>query len=160
VTTDRSGQFEIPGANNDTVTVDPLSLSRGWILGATRRNGGRYEIAVLAVAPVEVELAIARTDSLGRLDSVDLSRAIVLARHESGKVWVSRKAGPTRAVFDALPTGRYTVEVDVADLKEPLEMQNRPAFEVDGASAIRTPTVKVTLRPRPVTIRRLDEVRP
>lgn len=153
--TDRAGGFELPGADQESATVDPLSLSRGWILGATTRAGSRYEIAVVAVAPVEVTLTIAG-EALDRVVPADLGPAIVLARHESGKLWVARRDGPDRAVFDALPPGRYSLELDLADLKEPLEQLTRPVFEVAGNTAD-APRVDVVLRPRPVVIRRLDQ---
>jgi hypothetical protein len=153
VVTDRSGEFEFVRSMSDSVVIDPLSLSRGWITGSVRVVRGRYEIGIVAVAPVEVSLQL-EADSTSRLKPEDLRPVIVLARHESGKIWVSRKVGDDGAIFDALPPGRYTVELDLADLKEPLEPVRIPAFVVDG-SAGTAQRIVVELRPRPVTIKRL-----
>lgn len=153
--TGRNGEFGLPGTGTEAAAVDPLSLPRGWILGETRRDGGRYEFAVVAVEPVEVILTLAEAEH-HRLRSEDLAPVLVLARHESGKVWLSRKTAANRALFDALPPGRYTIELDVADMKEPLEQVTRPVFTVSGTSA-EAPSLEVVLRPRPVTIKRLDQ---
>ena len=120
-----------------------------------RKVNGKYEIAVIAVAAVEVSLALS-PEVVERLAPADLAPIIVLARHESGRMWVARKLGPDLATFEALPPGRYTVELDLADLTEPLEPQTRAAFTVDD-NVGPTQRIRLILKPRPVTIKLLDK---
>ena len=155
VVSEANGTYRFPGVMADSVRLDPTSLRVGLIAGTARQVGDRGEIAVIAVSPVEVEL-VRSADNMVQADSSGLSAIVVLARDESGKVWVARRSSSSIAVFDALPVGRYTVELDLADLQEKLEARTLPAFTVTGVQPVQR--VRMVLHARPVDVKHLDTV--
>ncbi|MFN2316061.1 MAG: NEW3 domain-containing protein [Gemmatimonadales bacterium] len=148
------GTYSLPGTTGGYGALDPFSLGHGWITGSVGVVDGRQEIAVIPVAPVEVLLTI--DDPQGRGIAIDvLTPAAVLARDESGRVWVARREGAARAFFDALPAGQYTIEVDLLEVREPLRaVEAMPAFTV-RAGARSTP-ITVRLSPRQMQVRQLE----
>jgi hypothetical protein len=154
VVSDAKGTYRLPGATGGPGTLDPFSLGHGWITGAVSETGGRREIAVIPVSPIRVLLAI--DDHQGRGVASDLlAPAAVLARDGHGRVWVARRDGADDAFFDALPAGRYTLELDLLEVKEPLRVVGAlPSFTV-GVGKQAEPIV-VRLRPREMQIRQLD----
>ncbi len=158
VVTDLDGSYRLLGATNDSVQLDPTSLRVGLITGAVRQVGDRREIAVIAVSPVEIEL-LRSGDDLVQADTAALGAVVVLARDDDGKVWVARRSSANIATFDALPSGHYTVEVDLVDLQEKLETrQVVHTFTVNGTKSVAK--VKINLFARPVNVKRLDAVPP
>jgi hypothetical protein len=47
-----------------------------------------------------------------------------VARDTANQPWLARDLGSGEFVFDALPPGRYTVDVDVSGIEEPLKMRS------------------------------------
>jgi hypothetical protein len=153
--TGEDGGFRMSGNATDPPTVDPLSLPLGWIPSPSRGAGHRRDIGVVAVAAVEVTLEVA-SGPLGRIPGSQLAGAIVLAHDEHGHVWVGRATRPAHAVFDALPPGRYRIELDLSDVQEPLTAAERlPEFVVEGAGGEATRSLVVRLRARPIKLRQL-----
>src|SRR5260221_5832478 len=153
--TGEDGGFRLSGEATDPPAVDPVSLPLGWIQEPPRPPGSRSDLGVVAVAAVEVALEVA-SDSLGRIASSRLAGAIVLAHDERSHVWVGRAAAPGHAVFDALPPGRYRIELDLSDVQEPLTPAERlPAFVVQGAGGEPVRRLVVTLRARPIHVKQL-----
>lgn len=154
VVTGSDGGYRFPGVTRDSIYVDAASLRVGLIVGRAMQRGNRREVAVIALSPVIIELERSG-DDLVRADSTALSVVIVQARDEGGKVWVARRTSAVVAIFDALPAGRYTVQVDVSDVQEKLETrQAQLAFTVGGAASI--PHLRIVLYARPVRVNRLD----
>ena len=150
VVTENDGSFRFLGVTRDSVQLDASSLRVGLIAGSERQVGNRREMAVVAVSPIEVELQQPASD-LMQVDSAAWSEIVVLARDETGKVWVARRNGPKLAEFDALPPGNYTIEVDLADLQDKLETRMLlPSFSTNNAA--HASRIKVTLYARPVKI--------
>ena len=128
------------------------SLLLGWITGRTSGPASRPELAVVAVASVEVALTIA-PDAVRRFPDAELAKVGVLAIDAKGRTWVARNNRGGVNVFDALPPGTYRVELDLSELSEPLSAAAAlPDFEV-GAS-IRSPAIEIPLRARPVKVMR------
>jgi hypothetical protein len=151
--TGEDGTYRLAGASGGLGSLDPLSLNRGWITGTAREVNGRQEIAVMQVTPVAMVLRLIDSAGLGIAPAL-LADAVVLARDESGRVWVARRAGHQEAFFDALPSGRYTVELDLGDVKEPLVVVGTlPAFAIRPGAPV--PSLEVRVQPRPVRVREL-----
>lgn len=146
------GGYRFAVARPDPVTIDPLSLNTGWIVGGTVEGKGLVTHAVIAVAPVRVAIELA--SGLTGVSRELLAEVVVLAQHESGRVWVARKVGLGQAIFEALPAGRYVLELDLAEVREPLELDGgQVSFVTEGRVPV---TIEVRLRPRPISIRQLD----
>src|SRR4029079_4427353 len=81
-----------------------------------------------------------------------LEKLVVVARDTANQPWLARALGNGEVVFDALPPGRYTVDVDASAIEEPLKVRGRPDFIVGegGVSELR-----VVLTGRSVKIRTL-----
>ena len=159
VVTGKDGSFRLSGQATDPPAIDPLSLPLGWIQEPSRTAGSGSDLGVAAVAAIEVALEVA-SDTLGRISSSRLAGAIVLAHDEHNHVWVGRAAAPGHAVFDALPPGRYRIELDLSDVQEPLTPAERlPEFVVQGAGVEATRRLVVTLRARPVHLKQLGPPR-
>ncbi|HEY3935147.1 MAG TPA: hypothetical protein VGL65_11095 [Gemmatimonadales bacterium] len=153
--TESDGSYRFLGVTRDSISLDPSSLKVGMIAGTVRQRGNRRELGVVAVSPVEIELTRSGSD-LVQPDSSALEDIAVLARDDSGRVWVSRRSSAAVAVFDALPPGHYTVQIDLGDSQEQLETRlPLPSFTVNGLTA--TKRAKVILYARPVKIRDLDQ---
>jgi hypothetical protein len=147
------GSFEFVGESPEAVAIDPQSLPIGWIVGRTQPAGRRPELAVMAVAAVEIGLELT-PEASERVSSEALARAVVMAHDATGRTWVARMEKNGVATFDALPPGHYTVELDLADIEEPLSpTRGLPEFVVGGARP--TPRLVVLLRPRPIKLNNL-----
>lgn len=153
VVTEHDGSFRFLGVTRDSLNLDPSSLKVGIIAGTARQNGDLREIAVVAVSPVEVQL-VRSGDELVQSDSTTLAAVVVMAKDADGKYWVARRSSITSAVFDALPPGNYTIEVDLADLQEKLETrQVTHTFLVSGSVAVAP--IRLVLYARPLNLKKL-----
>lgn len=147
------GGFVLPGAGGN-VSLDPMSLDAGWITGRARSVSGREEIAVIPLSPIAIVLRVVDAQGLG-IASDTLREATIVARHESGRVWVARRTAPDSAIFDALPPGRYEVELDLSDVRVPLNPADAlPSFAVTQGARLRS--IRIVLVPRRLKIRTLD----
>jgi hypothetical protein len=150
VATDRDGRFKCDGA--EMGYVDPRSLPPGWIApGIRREQTTAGDIGLVAVKAVRVHIDLLDVDTL-RVNRSELEKLVVVARDTANQPWLARDLGNGDVVFDALPPGRYTVDVDVSAIEEPLKVRGRPDFIVGerGASELR-----VVLTGRAVRIRTL-----
>lgn len=143
------GSYSFSGRSATAPMLDVRSLPTGMIASSTSADA-HGAIAVLGVAAVSVHLSVAPEDS-ARVPAAELSRIIVMARDSLGRTWVARQGEPGQAVFDALPPGRYTVDLDLADLTEPLRIEGAaPNFVVStGAVA----PIEIELHARPIRFR-------
>jgi hypothetical protein len=149
----RDGGFHLDGTASDSAALDPESLPMGWIVGRRSGTARRLELAVVAVAAVEVTVELA-PEVLERLGVGGLAGVTVMARDQGQRIWVARASAPGRAVFDALPPGHYAVELDLTEVAEPLSPAAQlPEFTVGSPSA--SPRLLVTLRSRPVKLKNL-----
>ena len=80
----------------------------------------------------------------------ELAKLILVARDSANQPWIARDAGTADFVFDALPPGRYAIEVDASGLDEPISMDERVAFRVGSGDS---PKVRVALRGRSTRVR-------
>ena len=127
--TDRRGTYWLAGKSREPLEVDPRSLPLGWITAATRVTAGAGDIGVLAVLPVHVTLALEGEDG-ARVPRSELALLSVTARGSAGRDWVARRTSDSTAVFDALPPGRYTVDLDASEVREPLRSAAGPVVVI------------------------------
>ncbi len=144
---DKDGRARFLGVRTDSLQVDARSLPFGWVVSRVRTGTtGQNEIAVVALAAVKVRLVLADTQHA----TANLTRAVVIAHDTAGQSWVARNTSDG-AVFDALPPGLYTTELDLSEVGEPLKPTSAaPTFRVDGTSTV--PVLTIVLRPRPLKV--------
>jgi hypothetical protein len=144
--TDSRGAFVLAGDEHQSFDIDARSLPVGWLTASTTFAPGTRDVGVLAVSPLVVDLELDAADS-SRVAAADLSEVVVVARDSSGREWLSRRESRTRAVFDALPPGRYTLSIDASAAREPLRpVADVPPVRVTTGKAV--PPVKIVLRAR------------
>ena len=108
---------------------------------------------MVAVQAVEVRLAFTRQALSGLSDSL-LQDAVVFVHDSAGRTWLARHDQPGLAVFDALPPGHYTVELDLSGIPQRLEPAGPlPDFRVGAASKV--VRHEILIQSRPVRIRQL-----
>ncbi len=145
--TSADGSFRLSEGATDDIAIDPLSLPMGWIVGKTRTVGKRLELGTVAVASVEFTLDLAE-ETQGRITAEELARVVVLATDGKGRTWAARTTSSGRAVFEALPPGQYRVQLDFADIVEPLSASEKlPNFEVGTGTPVQR--FRIMLRSRP-----------
>ena len=150
VATDRDGRFKCDAT--EMAYVDPRSLPAGWIApGIRRERTATGDIGLVAVTAVRLHIDLVDVDTL-RVRRSELEKLVVIARDTANQPWLARDLGNGEVVFDALPPGRYTVDVDASAIEEPLKMRGRPDFIVgEGALA----ELRVVLTGRTVKVRML-----
>ncbi|HET8649734.1 MAG TPA: hypothetical protein VFL95_06820 [Gemmatimonadales bacterium] len=144
--TRKDGSYSFSGSSNSAPMLDARSLPAGMIASSSGPDA-HGSIAVLGVATVTVEFSVAPEDS-ARVPAAELSRVIVMAHDSLGRTWVARADQPGRAMFDALPPGRYTVDLDLADLTEPLRMEGAAPTFVVGTGSVAP--IRIELHARPI----------
>lgn len=151
VVTGRDGSFQFFAPSEAQPELDEPSLPFGVVVSpvATTRPTpeGRFDIAVIPTAAVEVRLVRTAGED-GRLPRVALTAAIVLARDERGNAWTARTDSAGLSIFQALPPGRYRLELDLGGLSEPLRPRgDLPGFTVAPGQPVPGLTIPVYSRP-------------
>jgi hypothetical protein len=150
--TDADGRFRFATSGVGVIQVDVRSLPPGVVAPPTgAADSVRHEIGLVAVSSAEVHLVLV-DGAASRVSAKDLAKVIVSARDSAGRSWLARSSGDAVVAFDALPPGRYTVEVDAAGSDEPLwPAAELPVLRVrDGATPL---SVEVLLRARAMKVR-------
>jgi hypothetical protein len=148
VATDSDGRFKCDAS--EAAYVDPRSLPVGWLAPSIHRErASSSDIGLVAVTAVRVQVDLQDVDTM-RVRASDLEKLIVVARDTANQPWLARDLGSGAVVFDALPPGRYSIEVDVSAIEEPLRIKNRAEFSV-GESV--TKDLHVVLTGRATRIR-------
>lgn len=137
---DRDGSYRFWEQGRGKLAVDYMTLPQGWIVGEI----GKSDVALIPTTNVEVTLALGAAE---RLRGVNLTNAVVIARDSAGREWAARRPGPESAVFEALPVGIYTIDVNFDAVREPLRVDGAaPIINVTNQSHVRI-TVPVAGRP-------------
>jgi hypothetical protein len=144
--TDNRGSFHLMGNERESYELDARSLPLGWITPSTVVAPATRSIGAVALSPIEVELVLDPADS-ARVSRSHLADLVVTLRDSTGRQWVSRRAAPSRHVFDAVPPGTYTVLVDASASSEPLRpVGDNPAVVIAGGRAV--PPIRIVMRAR------------
>ncbi len=131
VVTDRGGAYQLRQTGGGIPEIDERSLPFGLMVApqftaaAVGATGARRDIAVVPVATLDVRLELV-TDSVTQNLSTSLAGVTVSARDATGRRHFARVLPDGRALFDALPSGEYQLEVDGSAAAEPLVLQNTP----------------------------------
>jgi hypothetical protein len=132
VVTDRDGRFKCDAS--EAPYVDPRSLPAGWVAPGMQRERTAGDIGLIAITAVHVHIDLLDIDTL-RVPRKELEKLVLIARDTANQPWLARDLGAGELIFDALPPGRYTVDVDASGIDEPLSMKGRPDFVVGEGSA-------------------------
>lgn len=144
--TDARGEFSLPGDDRAPFDLDARSLPVGWLAPSTVLEPGTRRIGILAVSPLTVDLVLGEADSV-RANVADLSRVMVIARDSTGREWLARRDTRTTAVFDALPPGRYVLEIDASASREPFRaVEDLPPVRVIAGRPL--PRLRIAVRAR------------
>ena len=155
VTSVTDGQGRYNCASGSSAEIDPRSLPIGWLaqpLRAGRVTSG--DLGLVSVAAVRVELVLDGMDST-RVRPAELAQVQVIARDSLGQPWMARSASPAFAVFDALPPGRYVVEVDASGIAEPLRLVTADPIIFIGENRSPAP-LRLLLRGRATKVRVIE----
>lgn len=146
VITDKSGRYPCSQRQHE---VDGRTIPTGLVAAKARVVAGE-PIALRVVQPLVVTVRVPGVDSQ-RVSVATLGRLAVSARDSAGTAWSARPIGDGRFLLDALPVGRYRIELDAGAADEPLVLVGTaPAVMV---SADTPADVTLDVRPRPLRIR-------
>lgn len=146
-TSNSSGVFTC--AQGRTATLDVRSLPAGVLSQNTNLTAG--DIKLRRATAVVVQLKATSADSV-RLGSDELSKLLVGARDGNGDQWLGRFVPAQGFVFDALPVGRYTVQIAQGEAREPVELVSG-APEVWVRSDEQAARLSLEVRGRPTRVR-------
>lgn len=118
LSTDAQGAFSCLPTEVPVIDVRTLPLG---IVPPSREAARRGDVALHRVAPVAVQLRLPATDSL-RLPPSEVAKAFVAVRDAAGTRWYARPTSGSVFVFDALPLGRYTLEIEQGGMTEQLAL--------------------------------------
>ncbi len=161
--TDQGGTYRLTRTGGGVPVIDERSLPFGLMiapqhtLAAVGASTTGSDIAVVPVGSVEVRLELAADSTTSRLP-LSWAGVSVAARDATGRRHIARVLPDGRAVFEALPSGVYQLEVDGSAASEPLSVQGvAPSFTLAGQRD--TQIVRVLLGPRRVRLFRAEPVR-
>ena len=142
VITDARGRFKC-GAN-EQFELDPRSLPASWVAPPMSRDGiAQSDVGLIPMKAVRIQIALLDVDTL-RVSREDLAKLVIVARDTANQPWMT-SAIHGELVFDALPPGRYSVDVDASAIDEPLTVVNPVSFVVGGDTRA---DVRILLRGR------------
>lgn len=145
---DAKGVFRISRDASGRMEIDSRSLPEGWLQSPRLLDGvvNDLELGVVPTTSLEVRVVLAPLAN-GSVPNVRLG-AITLALHDSsGREWIAQSDPLARATFDALPAGRYTLDVDLANSSEPLLVDSIPEIVVGTTPGRQHVTVFARTRP-------------
>nr|MCU0618097.1 hypothetical protein [Gemmatimonadaceae bacterium] len=140
VITDAGGAYRLQRPGSGVVDIDERSLPMGWLVApqaaramASSQVDGATDIPVIPTGDVIVQLVTVRDSLIGARGGESLADVRVYAVDAFGRRHLARRLSPEQAQFEALPPGRYTIEVDAGAAAEPLVLQGAPPVaDVDG----------------------------
>ena len=140
VITDAGGAYRLQRPGSGVVDIDERSLPMGLLVApqaaramASSSFDGATDIPVIPTGDLIVQLVMVSDSLTGTRGRESLTDVRVYAVDAFGRRHLARRLSPEQAQFEALPPGRYTIEVDAAAAAEPLVLQGAPPVaEVDG----------------------------
>jgi len=148
---DPSGVFRISRDAAGRAEIDSRSLPDGWLQSPRLLDGvaNDLELGVVPITSIDIRIILAPLAD-GTVPNVRLGVAALALHDSTGREWIAQTDAMGRATFDALPAGRYTLDVDLANASEPLRIDSIPAIVI-GATPGRQ-HVTVLARTRPIRI--------
>lgn len=152
--TDDAGRFEFYGRLDAPVEIDPASVPFGLAVppmpaaGAPRR--GHVDFGVVPTGTAVLRFVLT-ADSLGRVPHIRLSDLVVQAVDSQGTAWPAAVDSTGTLRLDALPPGRYRLEVDQSGLAEGVLLpMPLPEILIEAGRTVAPITIPV--RPRPIRV--------
>ncbi|HEX8944251.1 MAG TPA: hypothetical protein VF785_14025, partial [Gemmatimonadaceae bacterium] len=148
---DLNGVFRISRDAPGRTEIDTRSLPDGWLQSPKLLDGvaNDLELGVVPTTSLDIRIVLAPLAD-GTVPKVRVGVAALALRDSTGREWIAQSDGAARATFDALPAGRYTLDIDLANSSEPLLVDSIPAIVI-GATPGRQ-YVTVLARTRPIRI--------
>jgi len=148
---DPNGVFRISRDATGHPEIDSRSLPEGWLQSPHLLDGqaNDLELGVVPTTSLDVRVVLAPLAD-GSMPNVRLGAVRLALRDSTGREWVAQGDASARATFDALPAGRYTVEVDLGNSSEPLLVDSIPPIVVGSTPGRQH--ISVQARTRPVRI--------
>jgi hypothetical protein len=148
---DANGVFRISRDAAGHAEIDSRSLPDGWLQSPRLLDGvaNDLELGVVPTTSIDIRIVLAPLAD-GTVPNVRLGVAALALHDSTGREWIAQTDAMARATFDALPAGRYTLEVDLPNSSEPLRIDSIPAIVI-GATPGRQ-HVTVLARTRPIRI--------
>ena len=153
VVTDADGRFACPAGSR--VTLDARTLPVG-VLAPAEGSGAVRADADIALRPLAVRMVrlfVAADDSL-QFRSRELDAVVLVARDSAGTSWVARSVGQGLFSFDALPPGRYVLDIDASAVLEPLRAPATPTILLVRPSKS-SPVIDIELHTRTVRVKQI-----
>jgi len=124
--TDRQGSYRLAVNARGATRIQQASLPLGLVSHPLLATDSveRHDLPVLPTGTVLVDLELV-ADEGGRVPQVDLEPAVVILRDATGFEWVGHRTSPTRASFEGIPVGAYTVIFNGARLREQLRAEEQ-----------------------------------
>jgi hypothetical protein len=148
---DSRGVFHISNDSYGRAEIDSRSLPEGWLQSPRLldEEANERELGVVPTTALEIRVALAPLAD-GTIPNARIGRATLVLRDSTGREWVAETGNASRLTFDALPAGRYTLDMQLTGSSEPLLVDAIPPVEV-GATPGRQ-HLTVLARTRPVRI--------
>lgn len=149
--TDANGEYRMTSGSTARAELDDRSLPRGWLQSPRLldRTTDVLDLGVIPITALDVRIDVAPLGD-GSVPAVRVGAATFTLRDTTGREWIARADASQRAVFDALPAGRYTITAELDGSSEPLVVDPTPPIDVGGTPGRQH--VVVTVRTRPVRI--------
>ena len=156
VMSDADGRFACPAGR--MAMVDARTLPAG-VAGPAGGMGARADgdVALRPMAVRLVRLTVASEDSL-QVGAGDLGDVLVIARDSSGATFVARSVGQGLFSFDALPIGRYEIEVDASAVSEPLRAMPEKSVLLIRPD-VRAEVIEIAMKPRAMRVKQIGSRR-
>lgn len=147
--TDADGHYQFYDASAGAPSIDatslPLDLSPIATMLDPKRDHARMALAVVPTSPVSVTV-VEVPDELDRRPTTPLIKLSIEARDSAGSVWAAPADSLGRARFDALPPGRYTIDVDFSGTVERLRVVGpNPVVSVQAGTTLPPIEIQVGL---------------
>jgi hypothetical protein len=146
--TDGEGVFRLDETTPGRTEIDARSLPAGWLPAprSIASAGDERSLGVIPAAALDVDVELAGAPD-GTAPQVRVGRASLALRDTAGRVWLTRTDAASRARFDALPIGVYTLVAELDESSEPLVIDPTPPIAITGAARRQHVTIHVRKRP-------------
>jgi hypothetical protein len=152
--TDANGRFRfyerVPATTVPTVEMSSLAIGQMAPSLPPAAEVEVWELPVMRTSRLQVVLT-PTADSVGRLPTTPLTEFSAIATDSVGAIWIAHADTAGVAIFDALPSGRYTITVDLTASTERLrQLQSAPVIEITAGQEL--PVVRVPFGFRAVRV--------
>jgi hypothetical protein len=148
--TDARGGYRFREGAGGKVWLDQRSLPRGWLESAAPIAGEEpsLDFGIIPVVSLDIQVVVAPSGRTAPF--VTLGPVTIGLRDARGRQWVAKTNGEGRVVFDALPPGRYELDLEAPESSEPLIFDR--IRSVDVKSTGEWQHLEIVGRTRPIRV--------